>query len=69
MLFQSSYKGGNYVTEERAVEGQRVPCVPLDSVAFQGNRMELALLETELDKTIFTRLNSRRRAGHCPIPG
>lgn len=51
-VFPSTYEGGNYATEERVVEGQRVPCVLLDSVASQANRMELALLEGELDKAI-----------------
>ena len=51
-VFPSSYEGGNYALEERVVEGQRVPCVILDSVASQANRMELALLEAETDKII-----------------
>lgn len=51
-VFPSTYEGGNYATEERVVDGQRVPCVLLDSVPSQANRMELALLEAELAKTI-----------------
>lgn len=33
-----------YATEERMIDGRRVPSVLLDSVASQANRMELALL-------------------------
>lgn len=46
-VFPSTYDGGNYATEQRVVEGQKLPCVILDSVASQANRMELALLEAE----------------------
>lgn len=51
-VFPSTYEGGSYATEERVVDGQRVPCVLLDSVPSQANRMELALLEAELAQTI-----------------
>lgn len=40
-----TYEGGRYATEARYVEGREVPCVLLDSVQSQANRMELALLE------------------------
>ena len=51
-VFPSTYEGGNYATEERVVEGEKRPCVILDSVASQANRMELALLEAETSKRI-----------------
>ena len=37
--------GPEYVTEERMIEGEAVPCVSLDSVASQANRIEDALAE------------------------
>ena len=43
-VFPPTYQGGRYAFEERLVEGRRVPCVVLDSVASQANRIELALL-------------------------
>jgi CRISPR-associated protein Csb1 len=42
-VFPPTYEGGRYATEERWINGQRVPCVLLDSVQSQANRMELAL--------------------------
>src|SRR5205807_6296648 len=42
-VFPPTYEGGKYATEERNIGGQRVPCVLLDSVPSQANRMELAL--------------------------
>jgi CRISPR-associated protein Csb1 len=42
-VFPPTYEGGKYATEERNINGQRVPCVLLDSVPSQANRMELAL--------------------------
>jgi CRISPR-associated protein Csb1 len=42
-VFPPTYEGGKYATEERIISGQRVPCVLLDSVPSQANRMELAL--------------------------
>jgi CRISPR-associated protein Csb1 len=42
-VFPPTYEGGKYATEERLVGGQRLPCVLLDSVPSQANRMELAL--------------------------
>ncbi len=44
-VFPPTYEGGKYATEERLIGGQRVPCVLLDSVQSQANRMELALFE------------------------
>ncbi|MFO0825914.1 MAG: type I-U CRISPR-associated RAMP protein Csb1/Cas7u [Gemmataceae bacterium] len=42
-VFPPTYEGGKYATEERNIGGERVPCVLLDSVPSQANRMELAL--------------------------
>jgi CRISPR-associated protein Csb1 len=42
-VFPPTYEGGNYATEERIIGGQKLPCVLLDSVPSQANRMELAL--------------------------
>lgn len=42
-VFPPTYEGGKYATEERIIGGQKLPCVLLDSVASQANRMELAL--------------------------
>jgi len=44
-VFPPTYEGGKYATEERLVEGVISPCVLLDSVQSQANRMEMALLE------------------------
>jgi CRISPR-associated protein Csb1 len=44
-VFPPTYEGGRYATEERWINGQRVPCVLLDSVQSQANRMEQALQE------------------------
>lgn len=43
--YASSNQAGQYATEERNIGGKRVPCVLLDSVPSQANRMELALQE------------------------
>lgn len=42
-VFPPTYEGGTYAKETRVIDGQRLPCVLLDSVASQANRMELAL--------------------------
>jgi CRISPR-associated protein Csb1 len=42
-VFPPTYEGGQYATEERWIAGQKVPCVLLDSVQSQANRMEFAL--------------------------
>ena len=46
-VFPPTYEGGKYATEERLDPGtgESRPCVLLDSVQSQANRMELALLE------------------------
>lgn len=44
-VFPPTYEGGKYATEERWIGGEKVPCVLLDSVQSQANRMELALLD------------------------
>ena len=44
-VFPPTYEGGSYATEARYVDGEEVPCVLLDSVQSQANRMETALLE------------------------
>ena len=46
-VFPPTYEGGKYATEERIDPGtgEIRPCVLLDSVQSQANRMELALLE------------------------
>jgi CRISPR-associated protein Csb1 len=42
-VFPPTYEGGEYALEERVIDGRRVPCVLLDSVQSQANRMESAL--------------------------
>jgi CRISPR-associated protein Csb1 len=42
-VFPPTYESGTYATEERIINGQKVPCVLLDSVPSQANRMEAAL--------------------------
>ena len=56
-VFPPTYEGGKYATEERIdpATGEKKPCVLLDSVQSQANRMELALLEA-------------RRAGKVTLP-
>ena len=46
-VFPPTYEGGKYATEQRIdpETGEIKPCVLLDSVQSQANRMELALLE------------------------
>jgi CRISPR-associated protein Csb1 len=41
-LFPPTYQGGVYARETRVIGGERVPCVLLDSVQSQANRLELA---------------------------
>jgi len=43
-VFPPTYQGGVYAREKRIINGQPVPCVLLDSVQSQANRLELALL-------------------------
>jgi CRISPR-associated protein Csb1 len=42
-VFPPTYEGGKYATEERNIDGQKLPCVLLDSVPSCANRMEMAL--------------------------
>lgn len=51
-VFPPTYEGGTYAFEERVIEGQRIPCVLLDSVQSQANRMELALLQATRNQNI-----------------
>ena len=44
-VFPPTYEGGRYAVETRYIDGELVPCVLLDSVQSQANRMELALLD------------------------
>jgi CRISPR-associated protein Csb1 len=44
-IFPPTYESGKYATEDRLIDGASVPCVLLDSVQSQANRMEQALLE------------------------
>ncbi len=54
-VFPPTYEGGSYATEARYIDGGEVPCVLLDSVQSQANRMEMALLE-------------EWEAGRAPLP-
>lgn len=51
-VFPPTYEGGRYAVEIRMIDGHQVPCVVLDSVQSQANRMELALLEAVRAKRI-----------------
>lgn len=51
-VFPPTYEGGKYAVEERIINDERVPCVLLDSVQSQANRMELALLEARREKRL-----------------
>lgn len=51
-VFPPTYEGGKYAVETRIIDAQRVPCVLLDSVQSQANRMELALLDALKSKRI-----------------
>lgn len=51
-VFPPTYMGGVYATETRLIDGRRMPCVLLDSVQSQANRMELALLQAWRGKRI-----------------
>src|ERR1700690_2420540 len=68
-VFPPTYEGGKYATERRFIPGYRyndpetgkegpVPCVLLDSVPSQANRMELALQDAwmggEIDLPVMT---------------
>lgn len=62
-VFPPTYEGGTYATESRVVDGKRVPCVLLDSVQSQANRMEMALLEAHREDRIHVPLVEVRFAG------
>lgn len=47
-----AYGDGRYAVELRRIGGEDVPCVVLDSVASQANRMEAALLDMVRDGTL-----------------
>lgn len=51
-VFPPTYEGGKYATEERIIAGQKLPCVLLDSVPSQANRMELALQDARMSGEI-----------------
>lgn len=53
-VFPPTYEGGKYATEDRVnpKTGEITPCVLLDSVQSQANRMELALLEAHRRRDI-----------------
>ncbi len=57
-VFPSTYDGAVYAEEERVIDGERVPCVVLDSVQSQSNRMEQALRHAYY----------REGASECEIP-
>ena len=44
-VFPPTYSGGTYCWEQRRIDGQSVPCVLLDSVASQANRLEESLTD------------------------
>ena len=54
-IFPPTYDRGEYATEVRHIDGRDIPCVLVDSVQSQANRMELALLDA-------------RRAGRVDLP-
>lgn len=59
-IFPPTYEGGRYATEERLLDDRRVPCVLLDSVQSQANRMESGLLEAHRRQQISLPLVSVR---------
>lgn len=44
-VFPPTYSGGTYCWEQRRIDGKSIPCVLLDSVASQANRLEEALTD------------------------
>ncbi|WP_161965716.1 type I-G CRISPR-associated RAMP protein Csb1/Cas7g [Steroidobacter cummioxidans] len=44
-IFPPTFAGGTYCWEQRRIDGKSVPCVLLDSVSSQANRLEEALVE------------------------
>jgi CRISPR-associated protein Csb1 len=63
-VFPATYQGGEYATEERIIGTDRIPCVLIDSVQSQANRMELALLEAWDRKRISLPVISLRFEGN-----
>lgn len=57
-VFPPTYAGAVYAKEDRLIEGKKVPCVLLDSVQAQANRMEDAL-QRAIDSGLLK---------DCPIP-
>jgi CRISPR-associated protein Csb1 len=57
-VYPPTYAGAVYAHEFRQIDGRKVPCVLLDSVPAQANRMEEAL----------QRAIDERRLSDCPIP-
>jgi CRISPR-associated protein Csb1 len=51
-VFPPTYEGGKFAVETRYIDGAPVPCVLIDSVQSQANRMELALLDAVREKRI-----------------
>src|SRR5437762_8984611 len=51
-VFPPTYEGGKYATDDRVIGGQKLPCVLLDSVPSQANRMELALQDAWMGSEI-----------------
>ena len=51
-VFPPTYEGGKYATEDRIIGGQKLPCVLLDSVPSQANRMELAIQDAWMGSEI-----------------
>ena len=59
-VYPPTFAGGHYCWEHRRIDGQTVPCVLLDSVASQANRLEEALAEAiELHDVAIPRLTVR----------
>ncbi len=51
-VFPPTYEGGKYAEEDRIIGGQKLPCVLLDSVPSQANRMELVLQDAWMGSEI-----------------
>ncbi len=68
-IFPPTYEGGRYALEKRYINGEEVPCVLLDSVQSQANRMELALLEEwEHDRVPLPVITVDFNGGDLPSP-
>jgi len=68
-IFPPTYEGGRYAVEKRYINGEEVPCVLLDSVQSQANRMELALLEEwESDRVPLPVITVDFTGGDLPNP-